>query len=91
MVITPLKLVAGVNVYVPSGLNTKTPSDAGTVVIAVNVKASPSVSVSFVATVPLTGVSSFVEVTSSTATGASLTGITVIVNVAVSHDVASHT
>ena len=72
-------------------LNTKTPCEAGRVVIAVKVKASPSVSESLVATVPLTGVSSFVVLTSLTATGASLIGLIVIVKVAVSHKVASQT
>ena len=56
-----------------------------TLVSAVKVKADPSVSVSFVATVPLAGVSSFVETASFTAIGVSFTAFTVIVKVAVSH------
>ena len=53
--------------------------------MAVKVKADPSVSESFVATVFETGVSSDVETASFTATGASFTAFTAMVNVAVSH------
>ena len=47
------------------------------------VKVLPSTSVSFVNIFPETGVSSVAEMISSTATGASLTGVTVIFNVPV--------
>ena len=45
----------------------------------------PSMSVSLEVTLITTGVSSFVEATSSLATGASFTAFTVIVTVAISH------
>ena len=80
-----MKSAAGVKVYVPLLFKTKTPCATGTLVMAVKVKTDPSVSLSFVATVLETATSSFVEIASLTAIGASFTPFTVIVKVAVSH------
>ena len=72
---------------VPSGFTTTTPCAGPVTVMKVNVSPSTSVAVS----VPLAGVSSFVVIDWSLATGASLTGVTVIATRPVSVNVPSKT
>ena len=69
----------------PSGFKVKTPSVIGVVPTCVKVKTPPSTFVTPVAKVPLVGTSSLVDVEVLLAIGASLTALTVMVKVAVSH------
>ena len=79
---TPLKSASGVYFNVPSTFSTTVPF-AGCVKLSTVIKSS-STSVSFANTSMSTGVSSSVLSASSIATGASLTGLTVIETVALS-------
>ena len=82
------------NVYVPFAFTTIVPTPGIVAVVPalyvtplivneVTDKVFPSASVSFVKTFPEIGVSSFPETTSSVATGASFTGVTVMFNIPV--------
>jgi hypothetical protein len=77
-----LKFNAGVYVYEPSAARTIEPPCVVAKVPAVTVNASPSKSVSFASKsmLDVNTVSSVALIASSTATGASLTAATVIVN-----------
>ena len=80
-----MKSVVGVKVTEPSAFSTAVPLVLGPTAVIVN--ASPSTSLSLAsssAAVKVTGTSSWVAPVSSSATGASLTGATLIVTVAVS-------
>ena len=78
----PLKFASGVNVRLPFALSATVPAPATVTgeptliavpLIAVTVSASPSMSLSLVRTLKVTGVSSVAATTSAPATGASLT------------------
>ena len=77
-----MKFANGVYVYEPSAARTIEPLAVVAKVPATTVKASPSKSVSFSSksTVDVNAVSSVALIASFTATGASFTGATVIVN-----------
>ena len=83
MTAAPPKLLAGVKVSVPFGFTTTVPCAGFATTALLTVSGSPSASVSFASITTVTGAFMGVEARSSPATGASFTGVTLSVSVAV--------